>query len=303
MNSSNLPNFFIIGAAKSGTTALFDVLNQHPEVYFPFQKEPNFFSNERNFARGLIWYENTYFKNAAKFPARGEASPHYMYWAEKTASRLATLDRNKKIKIISMFRDPVKRAYSHYWMLAHRDLEDLPFSEAIKAEERRLRDHYDELNEIGSLRYGYFRGGQYYSLMQPYINNFPKENIHFLLLEDFQKDFNNAITKLSNFLEIDLSFSFSPASSNPAYMPRSQKLHRFLHHPSGNLYQLIRSILKKTPLQFQYRLRRKIVDINLRPSPNPPMQPDVEKYLRARYLPEIEQLEKLIDRNLDHWKV
>jgi hypothetical protein len=303
MNKENLPNFFIIGAAKSGTTALFDILNQHPEVYFPYQKEPNFFSNEKLYSKGLGWYEQTYFKNAFKYPARGEASPHYIYWSEKTSVRMAELDRNKNIKIIAMFRDPVKRAYSHYWMLAHRELEDLTFAEALKAEENRLKMYHEELYEVGSLRYGYFRGGQYASLLQPFLSHFPRENLHFILLEDLQNDFLSMTKKLASFLNIEDNFVFDPTASNPAYVPRNQRLHRFLHHPSGPMYQVIRGILKKTPNQFQYRLRRKVVDLNLKPSPNPPLDPEVERYLRAEYQNEVEQLEKIIGRNLDHWKV
>jgi hypothetical protein len=302
MKKENLPNFFIIGAAKSGTTALFDILNQHPEVYFPYQKEPNFFSNEKYYSKGLGWYEQTYFKNAFKYPARGEASPHYIYWSEKTADRIGELDGSKHIKIIALFRDPVKRAYSHYWMLAHRELEDLPFAEALKVEEERLKLYHDELNEVGSLRYGYFRGGQYASLLQPYLSHFPRENLHFILLDDLQNDFSSTMRDLASFLRIDKNFVFDPTASNPAYVPRNKRLHRFLHYPSGPIYQVIRAFLKKTPIQFQYRLRRKIVDINLKPSPNPPMDREVERNLRAGYQIEIELLEKIIGRTLDQWK-
>jgi len=303
MNKENLPNFFIIGAAKSGTTALFDVLKQHPELYFPYQKEPNFFSNEKSYSKGLAWYEQTYFKNASKYPARGEASPHYIYWSEKTAARIAEMEGSKNIKIITMFRDPVKRAYSHYWMLAHRELEDLPFAEAINAEEERLKMYHDELNEVGSLRYGYFRGGQYASLLQPYFSHFPRENLHFILLDDLQNDFSDTMRRLANFINIGNNFVFNSTASNPAYIPRNQRLHRFLHHPSGPMYQVIRAVLKTTSRQFQYRLRRKIVDFNLKPSPNPPMDREVEVFLRAKYQNEIEQLEKMIGRNLEQWKV
>ena len=68
MNFTKLPNFFLIGAAKAGTTSLYDILKQHPQVYLPFQKEPMFFSNDNNFNRGMEWYSHTFFQQAAVLP-------------------------------------------------------------------------------------------------------------------------------------------------------------------------------------------------------------------------------------------
>ena len=110
-----LPNFLIIGAAKSGTTALYDLLKQHPQVYLPFDKEPLFFSRDDYFAQGAEWYAERYFKEGESFRARGEATPHYLYWAEKVAPRIARTFGGRPPKFIAIFRDPVQRAYSWYW--------------------------------------------------------------------------------------------------------------------------------------------------------------------------------------------
>jgi hypothetical protein len=302
MNSENLPNFFIIGAAKSGTTTLFNILSQHPQVYFPFQKEPNFFCNDKFFSRGLDWYANTFFESASNYPLRGEASPQYLYWGEKAAARIQAIYKSKDLKFIAILRDPVKRAYSHYWMLVHRELEDLSFVEALEAEDVLLLRHWDELEKVGSLRYGYFRGGQYARQLELYLEQFSIGQFHFILLDDLKNDFAGTMTGLVQFLGIQTDFTFQQVTSNPAYKARNPKLHHFLHHPSGRFYRLIRAVLKKTSYPFQYRLRRKILEKNLEPVTNPGMDPQVENRLRKRFLTDIEQLEKIIGKDLSLWK-
>ena len=71
-----LPNLFILGAAKAGTTTLFEQLRQLPYVYFPFSKEPLFFSQDALFEKGMSWYADTFYKEAKGFSVRGDASPH-----------------------------------------------------------------------------------------------------------------------------------------------------------------------------------------------------------------------------------
>ena len=71
-----MPNLFIIGAAKAGTTALYGYLAQHPKVFLSRVKEPLFFSREENYAKGLDWYEGAYFQGAEDYPVRVEVTPH-----------------------------------------------------------------------------------------------------------------------------------------------------------------------------------------------------------------------------------
>src|SRR3712207_4809254 len=106
-----MPNLFIVGAAKAGTTALYDYLAQHPEVFLSRVKEPMFFSREDYYARGLDWYEAEYFGGAEDYPVRAEATPHYLYWSEKVAPRIKEVYGERPVKFIASFRDPVSRAY------------------------------------------------------------------------------------------------------------------------------------------------------------------------------------------------
>ena len=69
-----MPNFFLIGAIKAGTTSLYHYLRQHPHIYIPVIKETNFFSHDTLYKKGIKWYLGTHFRKGAAFPARGEAS-------------------------------------------------------------------------------------------------------------------------------------------------------------------------------------------------------------------------------------
>jgi len=303
MKKGCLPNFFIIGAAKCGTTTLYDLLRQHNDVYMPLQKEPNFFCNQVNFSKGLAWYTDSYFQNTYRYLARGEASTHYLYWSEIASERMSQIYGQERIKIIAIFRDPVKRAYSHYWMMVHRRSEDLSFEKALHEENKRLKTKYSQLMTVGSQQYGYFRGGMYSTLLKPFLDRFPREDLHCIVLDDLNNDFNNEMKTISKFLEINESINFKLIESNPAHIPRNRKFHEFLRNPSGILYNLIKFILTKTPRDFQIKFRQKVVGLNSKRSSNPPMDRVLEQNLRNSYLNEIEQLEIIMSKNLDRWKV
>jgi len=292
---SELPNFFLIGAAKSGTTALFDLLAQHPQVYTPFEKEPKFFNNDANYARGMDWYIKTYFKNASKFPARGEATPHYLFWGEKVATRIQQIYDPAEVKFIAIFRDPVKRAYSQYWMHVQGENERLSFKDALAAEEQRLTEMCQEMQPAGLIKYAYYRGGCYATLLQPYLQRFPRQHFHFLLHEDLKVDFSATMHNLSEFLGIQAGFGYRPVVSNPSYVLR------FHNQQYLFLNTIYKKLILTLPELHRYRLRKRILQVNRRPQTYPPIDQDVEHWLRDRYREEIKQLEVILGRDLGQW--
>lgn len=127
-----MPRFVIAGVQKCGTTSLFQALALHPHVVRPDNKEIHFF--DQNWRRGTDWYQRQ-FPVLDPLQITGESTPAYSY--DRTARRrmARTLP---DARIIMVLRDPVSRAYSHYWH-SRRTKEDLPtFEEAIAAEPARL---------------------------------------------------------------------------------------------------------------------------------------------------------------------
>src|SRR5262249_16023816 len=82
------PNFFVLGAAKCGTTTLHGLLTAHPHIFMPKQKEPRFFDDDTYYTRGLDHYLRDHFRGAAGFNARGEAMPSYLASGRKARDRI-----------------------------------------------------------------------------------------------------------------------------------------------------------------------------------------------------------------------
>ena len=292
-----LPNFFILGAAKAGTTTLWDLLNQHPQVYLSFAKEPMFFSRDEFFAHGLDWYRDTYFNTWHGQPLIGEATPHYLYWAEKVAPRLAQTFDPASVKLIVIFREPVQRAYSWYWNMIKEGKESLLFPDALDAEPHNLQEHWEQLYTFGAMTYGYAHGSCYATQLQHYLDLFPRKNFHFILQEDLRKNFASTMRGLFTFLEVDPDVTVQPVVSNPSAMPRNRGFHQFLHGPS-RLKDLVKRIL---PFSLRYRLKVNLAEANMRSFEYPPLDPQIAARLRPRFTEEVDRLASMISRDLSHW--
>jgi len=300
---TRMPNLFIIGAAKAGTTSLHEVLRQHPDIFMSEIKEPGFFSTEKNYQRGVQWYQDTHFSQALGYKRRGESSVNSLFWSEIAAGRIRATYGGREVKFIAIFRDPVQRAYSYYWMHVHTGLETLSFEDALAREPERLRANRESLQSAGRGHFGYFRGGCYASLLQPFLDLFPRACFSFLLLEDLHKDFHGSLARLADFLEVQPGFAFQPVRSNPAAAPMNQELSTFLHHPSGALHRLVKIFSNRLPYPLRNRIRKGINQANRRKQTNPPMAAETERQLRTRYQEEIEGLEAILGRDLSAWKV
>jgi hypothetical protein len=149
---NNLPNFLIVGAAKSGTSALHNYLNQHPDVFMPSYnteginiKEPQFFVKQMvmNRIHSGVWDWESYkdlFKQAQNYQAIGEASVFYLYYFEEAIKNIKQYLTNE-VKIIIILRNPINRAFSAHQHVSRSIKENLSFEDAISLEEKRLMNN------------------------------------------------------------------------------------------------------------------------------------------------------------------
>ena len=300
-NFDRMPNLFVIGAAKAGTTALYSYLAQHPQVFLSRVKEPEFFSKEEYYSRGLDWYQDWHFEGAEDYPVRAEATPHYLYWSEKVAPRIKEAYRGLPVKFIVSFRDPVSRAYSMYWNMVREGIEDLAFDEALRVEERRLKQNRNELYQLGSMAYGYSAGSRYASLLQPYLKLFSPENFFFVFQDDLRSRADETCKEVFEFLGIDSSLEINPSNSNPAAMPRSRLLHKALRR-RPLFKEFIKPFIPIRVRLVRRSLKSKIMKVNLKETAYVPLHPQLAHELRWSYTTEIEELEKIIGRDLSSWK-
>jgi hypothetical protein len=167
--SQHLPDFIIIGAAKSGTTSLFMWLTDQPEVSRPRLKEPDFFSKDRTWRRGFDWYGGV-LSGAEPATLLGEASTSYteLKYRGTAAARIA--ETVPDVKLIYVLRHPVERLRSHYRHEVQKGRELLPLAEAVARPE----------NE-------YVGSSLYFTCLDPYIRLFRREQICVVRFEDLVK--------------------------------------------------------------------------------------------------------------------
>lgn len=200
-----LPNFIIPGTEKGGTTPLFRLLKQHPDIHIPMVKELYFFT--RNFdRREPIYYEWQFTRGYRGQHAIGEATPEYMR-ISGTAQRIHhTL--GDEVRFIFCLRNPVTRAYSHYLQCVRMLEEGLGFEQALElSAQRKQRKRF--LN----LRRDYVGGGFYTEQVERFLKYYPRERMRFVILEEDlqgkQRQRARAMQELLEFLGVDPKFKFN----------------------------------------------------------------------------------------------
>lgn len=310
--SVSLPDFLIVGAAKSGTTSLYHYLEQHPEVYFSPVKEPLFFCsvNESQASLEKELYPLPLDKVVRNFDdykalfsavndeqAVGEASVYYLLDHKKTIKNIKQyLPQWQQLKIIIILRNPVDASFSHYQMYTqylknfrgHKDV--LSFEESLDAEAQRIKDGYMALSP--------FHWFFYYEQVKDYMDNFA--NVRIFLQTDLRDDPDRLIADIFDFIGVDNTFvpDFKTERYNVSGVPRSGFLYRFLIS-DGIIRKMLRPVLRLflSPKRKQWLLQ-KIWQKNLKKIS---MEPEIRKRLIALYRDDIQRLEKLIDKDLSAW--
>jgi hypothetical protein len=290
-----LPNFFIIGAAKAGTTSLYEYIKNHPEIYLSNVKEPHYFCNDALYEKGLDYYVDTYFSGAERYPARGEATPHYLYY-EKAARRMAEALPRTHQKFIVVLRNPVQRAYSLYWNMVAEGHESLSFEDAVAAESSRLNDA--STHHFGRVRHQYVDSGMYARQIRTYFKYFDPSQFLILFLEDLVDNHDEVIRGVYRFIGVSDRVEIeSPKTCNASGMPRYRALHRFLRHPN----RMKRALGRVVPFTVKYRVAELLLSLNKKQVKYPPMKPEMQDLLQKRFSEDIKDLEKIVGRPILHW--
>ncbi|MBY5935525.1 sulfotransferase [Tateyamaria omphalii] len=172
--------FFVVGAQKAGTTALFAKLTLHPGIAAPARKELHFFDKNRtDWTRPEYSALHTHFEGADPALLWGEATPIYMFWPDAMA-RLAAY--NPAARLIVMLRHPVYRAVSHWKMSRYRGHDPLSFEAAIAPDSAALRP---AVKPVEALRkFTYVERGFYAPQITRMLDLFPRDQVLFLRMED-----------------------------------------------------------------------------------------------------------------------
>jgi hypothetical protein len=199
-----LPNFLIVGAMKSGTSTLRDMLAELDSVHI-LPGEAHFFSDDEKYARGIDWYAEQ-FAGANGAIAVGEKTATYSYLPECVERIHSHLP---DVKLVWIFRQPVSRTYSHYWHSVKNGNERLSFPAAIEQEPQRVST---------DVWRGYQARSLYHEQVENYLRVFPRACMHFMLFEELLKSPLATMNAL-------LTFLGAPELREPPAMQRSNETH------------------------------------------------------------------------------
>lgn len=214
-----LPDAVILGAMKSGTSSLHNYLVQHPGVIEPLRKEVHYF--DVNFERGESWYR-AHFGRAGEPGCNLDSSPYYLFHPAVPQRLHALLPQ---ARLIVLLRDPVRRAYSHYWHERDKGREALSFEDAIAAEAARLGNSHERLAD-GTLahsrehqHFSYLARGRYAEQLDRWFALFPRSQVLVLRFEDLAREPLEVLNGTLDFLGLPRATAVSLEARNTRKYP------------------------------------------------------------------------------------
>nr|WP_070959181.1 sulfotransferase [Hyphomonas sp. Mor2] len=298
--TTRLPNFLVIGAARAGTTALHAYLRQHPDVFMPVNKEPNFFAFEdedldcqgpgadyiNNSITDLADY-TALFSDAPANACLGEASPLYLY-SEKAPGRIK--HHVPDAKMILILRNPVEQAYSHFMYATKQCIEtEADFGKALTLERERMAAHWQPL-------FGYSAFPRYGEQLARYFELFPREQFLIKRYEDYQATPDSFLRDVFDFIGVDKTFEPSMGDKvNAGGVPKNQAFQDFLMKSNP--------VTKAIGLVVPQQTRLKIRDWMAKKNMNAPeaLNAEARTVLLDRLSDDIQLLENLLDWDLGDW--
>ncbi len=302
--TGKLPDFFIIGAPKCGTTALAEYLSNHPDVFMA-RKEMHHFGADLHFGSQIFRRKEAAY--LAEFTGwngqllAGEASVWYLY-SKQAAAEIKAF--NPKARIIIMVREPAEMLYALYYQFRLDGNEHLPtFGQALAAEADRRAGR-------GLSRSTYFGQGLYYrevarytEQIRRYIELFGREQVHVVVYDDFAADTVRAYGKVLEFLGLQAR---QPVSSfqviNPAQAVRSPFLRSIMSDPlvRGTAVAM-HAWLPRRAFAWLQQMEGRLMRFNFRPAKRPQLDDAVRRSIELEFAPEVERLSQLLGRDLTYW--
>jgi len=298
------PDFYIVGHAKCGTTALYQMLRSHPQIFMPELKETRFFALELHplpreggeHPHTLDAY-TALFAAAAPGQRTGEASPSYIR-SEHAAQRIARL--RPDARIVAILREPASFLRSLHLQLLQAQVEteaDLRGALALEETRRARRARGDAQIQQGLM---YLEHVRYVEQLRRYHAEFAREQVLVLIYEDFQADNEGTMRRVLRFLDVDDDSPIEPVQAHPTVRVRSPRLHRLvraLRVERGPVVTRARAAIRATTTR---RMRRGVLSLSRRAQLAPPRPPDEGLMLELRHCfkDEVLALSEYLDRDL-----
>ena len=292
------PDVFIVGAFKAGTTALYEYLRAHPQVFMSVPKEPMYFGTDLT-PRYRRMSEAEYLRLfAAARPDQhaGEASPWYLY---STTSAGEIRAFNPDARPIVMLRNPVDVMYSQHSQLVFNQREDLAdFAAALAAEDDRRAGRQVPKDAIRPEALFYRHSVRFAEQLRRYFEVFGRDGVHVIVFDDLVADPRTVYNSTLEFIGVDPDVQVDLSAYNPNRTVRSGRMARLVFAPPRPLRGAF-GALRRIPLA--HRLRDALVTANSRQTKRPPMEPELRRRLTVEFRPQVAELGELIGRDLSAW--
>ncbi len=291
-----LPNLFIPGAAKSGTSTLHELLNAHPDICMSSVKEPAFWTSTNFKKKEQVLYSNLFINKHAVIT--GESSTEYMFFPdfiENIKKHYQSLPR-----FIFILRNPIDRCYSHYWWIKGMGLEKRSFNQAVKNDLERSLKPYNYYPDY------YYHFGLYGKWLSFFINNFEKEKIKIITLESLQTNRLKTLNECFSFLGLKELDEIPDIKSNKTKKIKYPKLYHFNIDVLQGKLKLNNRIKKILP-DFIIKNIKKTFDYipiikNKSNFSYPKLESDDRNWLKSIYYEDVKLLKKITSNEFNEWK-
>ncbi len=307
-DGARTPDFFVVGHPKSGTTALYEMLRRHPQIFMPAVKEPRFLAGDMYFRTGgtdtsplpgTLEEYLALFADAPPQQRAGEASPLYLA-SELAAGEIAAL--RPDARIVAVLREPADFLRSLHLQHVQSHIEDRnDFGEALALEgARREGREFPRTSQLRPRVLQYAQLVRYVEQLRRYGALFPREQVLVLIYDDFRAENEATVKRVLRFLDVE-DFAIEALDANPSVRVRSQRLDRLLHAVSvghGPMSRATKTAVKAlAPRPVRRRAlgaaQRRVVYAR-------PREPDAAlmAQLRRRFAGEVRELSEYLDRDL-----
>ena len=300
MEKKKIPNLFIIGAPKCGTTALAEYLRTHLDIFISNPKEPHFFDTD--FAKNKPRIESEYldlFNSATNTSVIGEASTNYLF---STVAVYKILNFDSKSKFIAMIRNPIDMCPSLHQQRYYEGREtEKDINKAWALQEERRKGEFKTKNKLSDPKYL-----QYASIcslgtqLERAMQQIPAEQLHIIVFDDFVHDTRAEYLRVLDFLQVADDGRTDFPKVNPATTVKSGLLHTLINNIPQPVYKVafaLKPLLGIKRLNIDTRVRA----MNTKVEKFNDVSPETYAKMQEVFTPEIHKLEKLLNRDLSHW--
>jgi hypothetical protein len=303
--AGRVPDFFIAGHEKCGTTALYEMLRRHPQIFMPDFKEPRFFAPETLTAakhggegrRQTLADYMALFAPAAAGQLAGEASPQYLR-SPTAAAEIARL--RPDARVIAILREPASYLRSVHLQAVQAGREtERDLRRALALEDARREGRKLPRNFSSPVWVLYSDQVRYVEQLRRLGEHFPREQVLVLIYDDYRRENEATLRSVLRFLGVDEAVDVAPRDAMKttaavrftALHPLTQRLRLAKHRPE-KAGPLARAISGHAPRRLQ-RLWRRVAY-----TAPPPADERLAGELRARFKPEVVALSEYLDRDL-----